>query len=852
MGQAFAEGFPELLPLIKPLFDEGVRSGQAQDVVEAPMMVERNDYQEETFFTGNFTPIRGVDGEIEGFYNAFFEVTHQIILDRRKRMLNMLTTPSSLSTDAACSHIIASLATDPLDLPMALLHEVDTESEPGKSILRVRGQLGIPEGHALLRDGLDLEDSTGLAPLCRQAIEGRVPMEPDDRFDGVEWLGFNQAPKFIVAMALHTSRQFFGFLTVGTNPHRPFDDTCEQFIADLAGTASNLLAAALDADNLRKEQQQLQSDLEFSDQKVRHLVEHASVGMAHAKPDGNLIWANDKFLSLANLLPGEYNAVDSIFKIFSEDDLPKAHEVWARVFNGEDHVSAEFRLKQSFHPPLGDPEPAQIQLLAFPFKDQGIKVSGMLCVTDISHLKWAEAWQAHAAQEARDAKRQQEAFIDVVSHEMRNPLSAIVHCADSISMSLEDFKAKEDPSNIPVSILDALTANASAATVILDCCKHQKRIIDDVLTLSRLEATLLTVKPSAVRPTELVKSVLAMFDVELRSKSIATEVVAEPSLDELRIDFLNLDSSRVVQIFINLLTNAIKFMKAGGDKVLKVRYGATLSPPRTTDASLSFLEDVHWAPRGTNASSAVDGLEWGSGEVVYLTFSLADTGIGMGKNEIDKIFERFEQANITTHVTYGGSGLGLFISKELTERMAGEIGVRSHPGRGSMFVFYIKTRRTDMQTPVEVPSRPIALQLPPKPARPLQLRTLLVEDNIINQRVLRNHLERCHCAVTVANHGVEALDILRKPDAQFDILLMDMQMPIMDGLTCTREIRALEKQGTLEGRVPIIAVTANVRNEQVEEAMEAGADRVVQKPFKAKELVEIMRDLVGGKDMSSQ
>jgi PAS domain-containing protein len=378
MGQAFAEGFPELLPLIKPLFDEGVRSGQAQDVVEAPMMVERNDYQEETFFTGNFTPIRGVDGEIEGFYNAFFEVTRQIILDRRKRMLNMLTTPSSLSTDAACSHIIASLATDPLDLPMALLHEVDTESEPGKSILRVRGQLGIPEGHALLRDGLDLEDSTGLAPLCRQAIEGRVPMEPDDRFDGVEWLGFNQAPKFIVAMALHTSRQFFGFLTVGTNPHRPFDDTCEQFIADLAGTASNLLAAALDADNLRKEQQQLQSDLEFSDQKVRHLVEHASVGMAHAKPDGNLIWANDKFLSLANLLPGEYNAVDSIFKIFSEDDLPKAHEVWARVFNGEDHVSAEFRLKQSFHPPLGDPEPAQIQLLAFPFKDQGIKVSGML------------------------------------------------------------------------------------------------------------------------------------------------------------------------------------------------------------------------------------------------------------------------------------------------------------------------------------------------------------------------------------------------------------------------------------------------------------------------------------------
>jgi signal transduction histidine kinase/CheY-like chemotaxis protein len=469
-----------------------------------------------------------------------------------------------------------------------------------------------------------------------------------------------------------------------------------------------------------------------------------------------------------------------------------------------------------------------------------------------SHLKWAEAWQARAAQEARDAKRQQEAFVDVVSHEMRNPLSAIVHCADSISMSLDDFKTKEDPSKVPESILNALTANASAAAVILDCCKHQKRIIDDVLTLSRLEATLLTVKPSAVRPTELVNSVLAMFDVELRSKSIATEVVADPSLQDLQIDFLNLDSSRVVQIFINLLTNAIKFMKTGGKKVLKVRYGATLCPPRTTNASPSFLEDVHWAPPGKNASSAVDGPEWGSGEDIYLTFSLADTGIGMGKDEIDKIFERFEQANVTTHATYGGSGLGLFISKELTERMAGEIGVRSHPGEGSMFVFYIKTRRTDMQMPVEIPSRAIALQLPPKPTHLSHLRTLLVEDNIVNQRVLRNHLERCHCAVTVANHGVEALAILREPDAQFDVVLMDMHMPVMDGLTCTREIRVLEQHGILKGRVPIIAVTANVRNEQVEEAMEAGADRVVQKPFKAKELVGIMRDLVGGDEAGAQ
>jgi hypothetical protein len=135
-------------------------------VVEAPMMVERNGYREEAFFTGNFTPLRGVDDDIEGFYNALFEVTAQKISDRRKSMLNLLATPDTLSTDAVYSHIIASLATDPLDVSMAILHEADTDTEPGKTILRVRGQLGIPEGHDLLRDEQDLEDTVGIMRLC--------------------------------------------------------------------------------------------------------------------------------------------------------------------------------------------------------------------------------------------------------------------------------------------------------------------------------------------------------------------------------------------------------------------------------------------------------------------------------------------------------------------------------------------------------------------------------------------------------------------------------------------------------------------------------------------------------------
>jgi signal transduction histidine kinase/ActR/RegA family two-component response regulator len=823
-----------------------MRSGTAQDVVEAPMMVERNGYTEEAFFTGNFTPIRGVDGKIEGFYNALFEVTRQKILDRWKVMLNLLATPSNMSVEGVYSHIMASLASDPLDIPMAVLYEADTAVEPGKSALRVRGHLGIPEGHDLLRDGQDLAGAAGFAALYREAIGGRVLTVPDERFEGVDWLGFKEAPKIVVTVALGTLHRHFGFLMVGTNPYRPFDDTCEEFIKDLTRTASSVLASAWDAENLRKNQERLQNDLNFSNMKVRHLVEHASVGMAHAKSDGRLVWANDKFLSLASPSTETNDIISNIYDIFLDDDRPEAQDVWERIFSSDNHVAAELRLAQHFNPPVGEPRPAQVQILAFPFKEHGLTVSGMACITDISRLKWAEAWQTRLAEDAQSAKRQQEAFIDVVSHEMRNPLSAIVHCADAISLSIDDIKAKTDSRGIPDSVLDALKANASAASIILDCCKHQKRIIDDILTLSRLESTFLSLKPTAVRPSALVNSVLSMFEAELRSKIISTTVVAEPSIEELNIDHVQLDASRVTQIFINLLTNAIKFMKEGGEREIEIRYGASLSPPRSTNNVVSCPEGVRWAPLGENTSDVTEDPEWGSGPVVYLTFSLADTGIGMRMDEVEKIFERFRQASIMTHVTYGGSGLGLFISKELTERMAGEIGVMSTPGTGSLFVFYVKTRRAEKE------QSSIVLPLRPLPTRALSAvkahkpHVLLVEDNIINQKVLRRHLARSGCEIEVANHGVEALEILCKPEARFDVILMDMQMPVMDGLACTREVRDLEKAGALPGRLPIIAVTANVRKEQIEKALAAGADRVFQKPFKASDLVSLMRELIDG------
>jgi signal transduction histidine kinase/DNA-binding response OmpR family regulator len=846
MGQSFARGFPELVCHIIPVMEEVSRTGVAQDMVESQMLIQRNGCPAEAFFTVNFNPLRGLDGKIEFVHTPAQEITTQKILDRWTNMINRIATPSVFNIDNVYSHIISSLETDPYDIPMAILYEADTETEPGKTIVRPRGQIGMPAGHEFLEDGQDLEALTGLMPLCRQAMVKRAVLTPDERFDRVQWQGFGQPSKSIVIVALTNGVRLFGFLVTGTNPYRPLDHPCEKFIKELPRMVSSVIGAAWDVENLHRKLQ-LENELHFSDMKVRHLVQHTSVGMAHAKPDGEIIWANDKFFTLVGASPdahGSETKINSIYEAFWPEDRPEAEQVWSAIMGGEDHVAAEIRLKRLFVPPVGVPEPAQVQMLAFPYKENGDTVSGMVCTTDISRLKWAEAWQARIAHDAREAKKQHETFIDVVSHEMRNPLSAIVHCADGIHSSLDDLRAKEDIFNIPPSVLAALDENVSAASTILDCAKHQKRIIDDVLTLSRLESTLLSVKPAAVRPTEVVNSVMSMFEAELRSHTITTDVGAEPSLEQLCVEYLNLDPSRLTQILMNLLTNAIKFVKTEPRRRITVRYGATLMPPRAKDHAI-FPDELIWATKGNITADVTAGAEWGTGEVVYLTLTLADTGIGMRPNEILNIFQRFHQANMKTHVTYGGSGLGLFVSKELTEKMGGEIGVMSQPGEGSTFALYIKTRRATKDQSLTKSTSPNAKMQGRQ--RTHTLRVLLVEDNLINQRVLRKQLTKSDCEVEVANHGIEALDILLKSTETlpFDIALMDVQMPVMDGLACMTQIRKLEADGGLKGRLPIVAVTANVRDEQTDAAVEAGADSVVGKPFKAGDLVRLMREVVG-------
>lgn len=339
---------------------------------------------------------------------------------------------------------------------------------------------------------------------------------------------------------------------------------------------------------------------------------------------------------------------------------------------------------------------------------------------------------------------------------------------------------------------------------------------------------------------------------------------------------------------------------------------------------------------------------------------MTDTGRGLSEEESRSLFTRFSQASPRTHIHYGGSGLGLFISRRLTELQGGSIGLVSKRKEGSTFSFYIKARRTkptllrkgslptifpedvrhrpntqliglpripkapsnqvdnirrndpdhlgvsdqkpDRQSPhgaseqnpsPEGKSRFVALPGHTDTSEPKQggtvqetLHVLVVEDNLVNQRVLAKQLRNLGCVVSVANHGREALDILPKTTRwNFDdtslyctqrslsttaspgtapnheegsqplelhLVLMDWEMPVMNGLTAVAQIRQFEKIGLMRGRVPVIGVTANVRQQQIETAMAAGMDDVVSKPFRVAELLGRMRSLVAKMARESQ
>jgi PAS domain S-box-containing protein len=384
---------------------------------------------------------------------------------------------------------------------------------------------------------------------------------------------------------------------------------------------------------------------------------------------------------------------------------------------------------------------------------------------DITGKKIAAQSLLRAKDEADAANRTKGEFLANMSHEIRTPLNAIIGMAYLAMKTEISVKARDYLGKIHFS------------------GKHLLKIVNDILDISKIESGKFELEKVPFRTERLLANVASMIQDSASAKDLKLELIHDAAIPEL----LDGDFLRLSQVLVNYISNAIKFSEKG--KIV-----------------------IRIEKQEENESE------------ICLRFSVEDTGIGLTPEQMAKLFQSFQQADASTSRKFGGTGLGLSICKQLATLMGGEVGVESEAGVGSTFWFTARLGRVQAGLEETRSVKPFGLQ-----TDGIELlrgaSILLAEDNVFNQEVAVDMLEQAGARVTVANNGQEALDWVRR--APFDCVLMDMQMPLMDGLEATRQIRA---DPALAG-LRVIALTANIMQVDRERCFAAGMDDFINKPF---------------------
>jgi len=413
-----------------------------------------------------------------------------------------------------------------------------------------------------------------------------------------------------------------------------------------------------------------------------------------------------------------------------------------------------------------------------------VAVPGGGAIEIMSDLRAQDALVRDAA-DAKDAAaragRSRSDFLAVMSHEIRTPLNGILGMVGL----LQDL-----PIGTPIGAdeRDSLAIIAGSGQSLL-------QLVNDILDFSRIDAGRMELERTAFDLRALVRNAVELLQPQARKKGLKLSIEFAADLP-LRAAG---DPSRLRQVLLNLVGNAVKFTEIGSVSV-----------------SARMIED--------------------DGALVRIEFRIADTGIGISAEAQARLFNAFEQADNSTSRRFGGSGLGLAISRELVRMMSGDITVESAPGRGSVFRFTVQlsARRAS-----DRPQSSEALPPPPPVAEPVEqaplppLRILIADDNATNRVVASRVLERHGHKVVAVEDGQEA--VLAAQQDEFDLVLMDMMMPGMDGLEATRRIRELPSPLAL---IPVVGLTANTQPEDLIACREAGMNAVASKPISAAKLLE--------------
>ena len=387
-----------------------------------------------------------------------------------------------------------------------------------------------------------------------------------------------------------------------------------------------------------------------------------------------------------------------------------------------------------------------------------------------------EAEELRKSKEAADAANQAKSeFLANMSHEIRTPLTAILGYSD---MLRDENQSHEEIEHEIDSIIRA--------------GGHLQRIINDILDLSKIEAGQLVIEELEIQPAHLMHDVESIFGSRAREKGLKFEVKCDFPVPQEIIS----DPTRLKQILFNLCGNALKFTEHG-----------------RTAVTMGYLEHTR-----------------------QLKFQVSDTGIGMSNEELNRLFKPFSQADSSTTRKFGGTGLGLCIARQLAQKLGGDVSVISEKGKGSTFEFTIDIgnieplNMTTHMEDIQVEEMEETAHIVPNSVKG---HVLLVEDSPDNQDLISKYLIKAGATVELVDNGL--LAVQKALTRSYDLILMDVQMPIMDGLTATQKLR---NEGYTR---PIVSITANAMKEDQEKCLAAGSDDYLTKPVDIRHLYKVLQ-----------
>ena len=515
------------------------------------------------------------------------------------------------------------------------------------------------------------------------------------------------------------------------------------------------------------------------------IVDSLPLNLLIKDSQGRRVFANKSYLELRG---------SSLDEVLGKTDFDLFPQALAEQFSDDD--AAILKSGEAMHDvekhQLPDGQQRWIERTKSALRDADGKIVGVqVLFWDVTDREKALIDSREARDAANAANQAKSDFLANMSHEIRTPMNGIIGMTDLVL----------DTELTPTQRSYLQMSQESGESLLA--------IINDILDFSKIEAGHFELDPAPFDPRDSLGDAVRSLTTRAQSKGLELEFSVAPEVPQM----LEGDQGRLRQVIVNLIGNAIKFTDRG-----------------------EVVLDVSCQSKSQSTCT--------------LRFSVRDTGIGIPADKQARIFEDFQQADRSTTRSHGGTGLGLAISSQLVELMGGRIEVDSATGRGSTFHFTVDfpiVKSTDHEQTPNAPALDVASnQLPSdaptqKAESPLEsVRVLLAEDNKVNQTLATKLLEKLGCHVTVVENGSQAVATLS--ENEFDVILMDVEMPEMDGISATKEIRRREQDS--QQRIPIVALTAHAIVGDRERCLASGMDDYLSKPVRINEIKTMLTKIL--------